>query len=115
MSFSGVNTSGTNGSGAIGSTGSGNGSSGAPTATLVTTQNNSLVLGVGTDYDNGIARTLGPNQTMVHQVLSSSGDTYWVQMQNATTPLSGTNVTVNDTAPTADRYDLSICEILPAP
>ena len=115
MTFSGVNTSGTNGSGAIGAVKSGSGSSGGPTATLVTTQNNSWVFGVGNDYDNAIAHTVGPNQTMVHQDLASSGDTYWVQRQNSATPLSGTSVTINDTAPTTDRYNFSICEILQAP
>src|SRR5215467_4738385 len=35
-------------------------------------------------------------------------------MQNAPTPSSGTTVTINDTAPTQHRYDLSICEFLPA-
>jgi hypothetical protein len=114
MSFSGVNTSGTNGSGAIGATKSGFGSSGAPTATLITTQNNSWVFGVGNDWDSAITRTLGPNQTLVHQDLASSGDTYWVQMQNGPTPSSGTSVTINDTAPTTDQFNLSICEILPA-
>jgi hypothetical protein len=29
--------------------------------------------------------------------------------------VAGTVVTINDTAPTGDRYNLSICEILPAP
>ena len=48
MSFIGVDTSGTNGSGAIGAVASGNASSGAPTATLVTTRNNSWVVGRGT-------------------------------------------------------------------
>jgi Domain of unknown function (DUF1929)/Bacterial Ig domain/Glyoxal oxidase N-terminus/Kelch motif len=71
-------------------------------------------LGVGNDYDNGIARTLGNNQTMVHQLLSSAGDTYWVQRQNAPTPVSGTSVTINDTAPTGDRYNLAIVEVLPS-
>ena len=53
---------------------------------------------------------------MVHQyVASAAGSTFWVQRQNSFTPLKGTTVTINDTAPTADRYDLSICEILPAP
>jgi hypothetical protein len=50
---------------------------------------------------------------MVHQYLALVGDTYWVQRQNAPTPTSGTNVTINDTAPAADRYDLSIVEVLP--
>jgi hypothetical protein len=114
MSFTGINTSGTNGSGAIGATGGGNGRSGAPTASLVTTRNNSLVVGVGNDYDNAISRTPGLFQTVVHQDLAPIGDTYWVQIQNSTTPLSGTTVTINDTAPTKDRYNLAICEIVPA-
>ena len=114
MSFSGVNTSGTNGSGAIGAVGSGNADPGAPTATLVTTANGSLVLGVGNDWDHAIARTLGPNQTMVHQLLATVADTYWVQRQSSTTSLSGTSVSINDTAPTSDRYNLAIVEILAA-
>ncbi len=115
MSFSGVDTSGSNGSGAIGATQSANASSGAPTAQLVTTRNESLVIGVGDDYDNAISRTLGSGQTLVHQYLSPVGDTYWVQMRNAPTPLSGTTVVINDTAPTGDRYNLAVCEVLAAP
>jgi len=114
MSFTGVDTSGTNGSGAIGAVGSANANPGAPTTSLVTTRNNSLVAGVGNDWDNAISRTLGPAQTMVHQYLATVGDTYWVQRQTAVTAMSGTTVTINDTAPTSDRYNLSICEVLPA-
>ena len=114
ITFTGVNTSGTNGSGAIGATQSANASKGAPTATLVTTQNSSWVFGVGNDYDNAIARTPGSGQSLVHQDLTAAGDTYWVQMQNNPTPLSGTSVIINDTAPTGDRYNLSIVEVLAA-
>jgi hypothetical protein len=115
MSFVGANTAGTNGSGAIGATASKSAATGAPTATLVTTANNSWVLGVGNDYDNAIARTPGAAQTVVHQDLTAAGDTYWVQRQTGTTPVSGTSVTLNDTAPTTDRYNLSLIEVLPAP
>ena len=115
MSFTGVDPSGTNGSGAIGATGTGNGSSGAPTASLVTTRDNSWVFGVGNDFDKAIARIPGPGQSLVHQYLTPVGDTYWVQMQNSPTPTSGTVVIINDTAPTTDRYNLTICEVLPAP
>ena len=114
MSFTGVNTSGANGSGAIGAVGSGNADPGVPTAALVTTVNGSLVLGVGNDWDNTIARTLGPNQAMVHQFLANVGDTYWVQRESNATSLSGTSVTLNDSAPTSDRYNLTIVEVLPA-
>jgi hypothetical protein len=113
MSFTGADPSGTNGSGAIGAVASGNASSGAPSTTVVTTRNNSWVFGVGNDFDNAIARSVGAGQSLVHQYLSSAGDTYWVQMQTNPTPLSGSSVTISDTAPTTDRYNLSICEVLP--
>jgi hypothetical protein len=115
MSFAGVNTSGTNGSGAIGAVGSKSAASGAPTASLVSTASNSWVIGVGNDYDNAIARTVGAGQTLLHQYLTPTGDTYWAQMQTTPVPMAGTTVAINDTAPTKDRFNLSICEILPAP
>lgn len=110
MSFTGVDTTG-NGTGAIGASGTGNSAAGAPTAGLVTTRANSWVLGVGCDWSAAINRTVGTGQTMVHQYLAPVGDTYWVQRQTATTPALGTTVTINDTAPTVDRYNLSIIEI----
>jgi hypothetical protein len=113
ISFAGVDPSGTNGSGAVGATASKSASSGAPTATLVTTQSNSWVFGVGNDFDHAIARTLGSNQTLVHQYLASVDDTYWVQRQDFPTPTSGTIVTINDITPTTDRYNLAIVEVLP--
>lgn len=114
MSFAGVDPTGSAGSGAIGAFASSNAQSGAPTASLVTTRNGSLVLGVANDYDNPISRTVGTGQNLVHQYLTPTGDTYWVQMQTAPVPLSGTTVKINDTAPTTDRYNLSIVEVLAA-
>jgi hypothetical protein len=73
---------------------------------------NSWVIGVGNDWDNAIARTMGPNQVLIHSYLPPIGDTYWVQRLTVPT-VSGTIVTINDTAPTSDEYNLSICEILP--
>jgi hypothetical protein len=113
VSFTGADASGSNGSGAIGAIGGASAASGAPTATLTTTRNNSWVVGVGNDFDNAIARTVGTGQALIHQVLTSSGDTYWVQRQINPTPVSGTAVKINDTAPTGDRYNLAIAEILP--
>lgn len=114
VAFTGTDTSGTNGSGAIGATGSGNSSRGAPTASLVTTRNSSWVFGVGNDFDNPLDRTPGSAQSLIHQYKPAVEDTYWVQRQNAATPLSGTTVTINDTAPTTDRFNLAIVEVLPA-
>jgi uncharacterized protein (TIGR03437 family) len=113
MSFIGVDTTGTNGSGAVGATGNGQARSGGPTASLTTTRNNSWVFGVGNDPHTNTARTLGSGQSLVHQFLPS-GATFWVQMQTAPTPVAGTHVTINDTAPTSDRYNLTIVEVLPS-
>jgi len=107
MSFAGVNTTG-----AIGAVSSKSAASGAPTASLVTTGANSLVIGVGNDFDNATVRTLGPAQTLIHQYLTPTGDTYWVQRQTSAIPASGTTVTINDTAPTKDRYNLAVVEVL---
>ena len=109
--FANVDTSGTNGSGAIGATASTSAKPGAPSATLTTTRANSWVFGVGNDYDNAVARTPGPNQVMVHQALPAVGDTYWVQRTTNPAAASGTSVTINDTAPSGDRYNLFIAEI----
>jgi len=109
VSFTGASTST-----GIGATGTGNAATGAPTANLTTTQNNSWVFGVGVDWSNDTARTVGSGQTIVHQdVDSTNGITIWAQRQNSTTPASGTSVTINDTAPTTDEWNLSLAEILP--
>jgi len=114
LSFIGADSSGLNGAGAIGAVGTGNSVSGAPTASIVTTRNNSWVFGVGNDWDNAISRTPGSNQSLVHQYLATVHDTYWVQKQTSAIAQSGTSVVLNDTAPTTDRYNLSIVEVLPA-
>jgi len=111
MSFSGIDATGTNGANAIGATATASGRSGAPTASLTTTRSGSLVVGVGNDFDNAISRTLGSGQTLIHQYLSPVGDTYWMQRSSAVTPTAGTTVTINDTSPTTDRYNLAITEI----
>ena len=54
------------------------------------------------------------NQSIIHQYLAAAGDTYWVQGQNAPTPLSGSTVAINDTSPTADHYNLTLIEVLPS-
>ena len=112
VSLAGVNTNSTGGSGAIGAVSSKSAASGAPTASLVTTGINSWVLGVGNDYDNAVTRSVPTGQTLLHQQLTSSGDTYWVQMQASAVPAAGTTVAINDTAPTKDRYNLAIVEVL---
>ena len=114
MSFKGADPSGVSGAGAIGAVKSASAAAGAPTGTLTTTRSGSWVFGVGNDWDHATARTLGSGQTLVHQYLATIGDTYWVQRMTNPTASAGTSVTINDTAPAGDRYDLSLVEILPA-
>lgn len=98
-----------------GAVGSGTAASGAPTATLTATRAGSLVWGVGNDWDNALARTVGAGQTKVDEDLGPTGDTYWVQRLTSPVPAAGTVVTVNDTQPAGDRYNLALIEIPPGP
>lgn len=121
MSFFGVDTTGSNGSGAIGAIATGNSSAGAPSASLVTTRNNSLVLGVGDDPTVAAGRTPAAGQVLVEQFTDacpvgftcpSAGTTLWVQQTSTTVAAAGTTVNMSDTAPSGDAYNLSAVEIL---
>ena len=91
------------------------GASGAPSVSLTTTANNSWVWGVGNDWDNAVARTIGPNQTMFDQFVDTgTGDTFWTQYQTGQNLASGTAVTINDTTPTGDSWNLAAIEIVPS-
>src|SRR4051812_37331028 len=114
VAFIGADTTGTNGSGAIGATAASNSAFGAPTAAVMTTRADSMVLGVGNDYDNAIARSPGVEQVIMQQSLTSAGDTYWVQRRLRGYP-AGTVVSIDDTAPVSDRYNLAVVEVLASP
>src|SRR5439155_11324615 len=59
--------------------------------------------------------TVGASQSMLHQFSPAvPADSFWMQSRSATIPASGTLVTINDTAPAGDRYNLTIGEVLPA-
>ncbi|HKU24738.1 MAG TPA: hypothetical protein VJQ54_04655, partial [Candidatus Sulfotelmatobacter sp.] len=113
VAFNGADVTGSNGSGAVGASAIFSSASGAPAGSVTTTRDGSWVFAVGTDWDNAIARTLGSNQIMVHQDLATVNDTYWVQRQNSASSPAGTIVTMNDTAPTSDKYNFAVVEILP--
>ena len=108
VAFSGADTT------VDGAVGTGNGTTGAPTATLTTTRAGSWVWGIGDDWDNARARTVGSGQTKFDEDLAPSGDTFWVQSQAAPGNPASTPVTINDTAPATDRWNLATIEILPA-
>jgi hypothetical protein len=97
--------------GGVGATATFHAPAGVPTGTVTTTQANSWVWAVGNDWLHANHRSVGPDQTLVHERLTGFGDTYWVQSQTNLTPVSGATVTVNDTAPKADPYNLILVEI----
>lgn len=99
---------------AIGATASANSAKGAPTGSLTTTRAGSWVLAAGNDWDSATSRTVGTGQTLIHQYLAASNDTYWAQRQTLPNANAGTFVTINDTAPVADRFNLSLVEVLPS-
>ena len=109
VSFSNVDTSGANGSGAIGATASANNHPGAPTATLVTTRSNSSIV----RCRQRLRQRHGSRGAPAKRSCINSGPIgdAWVQRTTGAVALSGTSVTISDTAPTGDRYNLSICEI----
>jgi len=91
------------------------GTTGAPTATLSPTKTGSWMWAVGNDWDRAVARSVGANQITADEYLAPVEDTFWVQRQTA--PSTGGSlvpVTINDTAPTNDRWNLAVIEIPPA-
>ena len=107
-SFSGADTS------ANGAVAGASGASGAPTAAVTSTRSGSWLWATGFDWDNATARVMGSGQTSVDQYLAAINATFWTQREVATTAAAGTKVTINDTAPTTDRWNLAAVEILPA-
>jgi hypothetical protein len=83
---------------------------GAPTASVRTTWAGSWVWGVGIDWAKGIARTPAAGQSIAAQHLDPT-DTYWTQATQKVTFVKGTVVTIHDTAPTADPYNMVLVEI----
>jgi hypothetical protein len=96
----------------IGATTTAFSAAGAPTASLKTTRPQTWVFAAGDDWLASINRTPGARQTIQQQSTDSAGDTYWVQPTTVPTQNAGTTVTINDTAPTGDPYDLALVEIL---
>jgi hypothetical protein len=97
----------------IGETVTGGAASGTPSVKLTTKGEGSYVIAVGHDWDRTIAHTLGPNQVMLHQYLDTmSEDTTWSQYKGQITGAAKSEVTMNDRAPTTDRWDMAAVEIL---
>ena len=97
----------------IGAKGTFSAAVGAPGGTIATTHAGSWVWGVGFDPASATGPTVAAGQTLLNQLLGRKpASTSWVQSTTLPTPVSGTNVTINDTAPTAYPYVLAVAEIL---
>ncbi len=105
VAFSGADTT------TSGAVGTASAATGAPSVSLTTTTSGSWVWAVGDDYDRAVSRTVGAGQTKFDEFLAGSGDTYWTQSQTAPGNPANAKVTLNDTAPTTDRWDLAAIEI----
>jgi hypothetical protein len=51
-------------------------------------------------------------QKLVAEATGKPGDTYWVQAPISPAQSAGTIVMINDTAPTRDRWNLALIEVL---
>lgn len=83
---------------------------GAPTVSLTPVASGSWIGAVGVDVDKSVKRTVGAAQTIDAQNVDADADTYWVQHRNARS-VAGTRVSVNDTAPTTDRFGFVAIEV----
>jgi hypothetical protein len=98
------------GSAGVGAVASAASAKGAPAVSLTPVASGSWIGAVGVDVDNSIKRTVGSAQTIDAQNVDAAADTYWVQHRNAQS-VAGTRVSVNDTAPTTDRFGFVAIEV----
>ena len=97
----------------VGANAHASGPSGAPHVALKTLAGTSLVFAVGNDWDRAAARKLPVGWVMLDQWPNTgTGDTYWSQYTNHPTGKAGTHVSVADTAPTNDRWNLAAVELV---
>lgn len=96
----------------IGASVAGSAATGAPRLSLTTVSPTSLVFAVGHDWDNAAPRTLPSGWASLDQwVNTSTGDTFWSQYTNTPTGTAGSVVTVGDTAPTTDQWNMAAVEL----
>jgi len=101
--------------GGVGASAAGSAASGAPSVGLTTTAAGSLSYAVGNDYDNAIGRTVDTGQQLISQWIdTATGDTYWVQGTSAAAVAAGQHLTLGDTAPAGDQWNLAAVEVTPA-
>jgi hypothetical protein len=108
-----LTTIGLTGASGIGASAAAGAARGAPTIRLTTAAAGSALFASGNDWTRSVARTLGAGQRLLSQNLDAgTGDTYWTQYRSAPSASAGQSATLNDTAPTADRFNLAAVEVL---
>jgi hypothetical protein len=101
--------------GGIGTSAIASAASGPPTVGLTATAPGSLSYAVGNDWDTATPRKPGPGQSLISQLVNTkSGDTFWVQGTTTPSPSVGSAITLNDTEPTADRWNMAAVEVIPS-
>jgi hypothetical protein len=101
------------GTGGIGAVATGSAKKGAPHVALTTTRANSMVFGVGNDWETATARKPGFDQVILNQWLDKrAGETFWSQNTALPNLPSGSRVALNDTAPTRDEWNFVAVEVL---
>jgi hypothetical protein len=97
----------------VGASVAGSASNGAPNLKLTTTGGTSLVYAVGNDWDNPTPRTFPSGWVALDQWANTgAGDDYWSQYTNVPTGPAGSVITVSDTAPTNDSWNMVAVELL---
>jgi hypothetical protein len=102
------------GSGGVGASAVAAAASDPPSVSLTANAAGSLSFAVGNDYDTNTARTLSAGQAMVAETQAPSGDDFWVQMTASASTVAGHTVTLSDSAPTGDQWNLAAVEVTPS-
>ena len=99
----------------VGASAAASAASGAPGLTLKATAAGSVAYAVGHDWDSATAHVPGTGQSLINQWLDAgTGDTYWAQSTTSPTTTAGQAVSLNDTQPTKDQWNLAAVEVTPA-
>jgi len=96
----------------VGSVASASAPTGAPTASLSTTGPSAVIYGAGSDATSATAHAPVGGQSLVHQDLdTAAANTFWVQQLDGDSGAVDNSITIADTAPTTDAFNLSVVEI----
>jgi hypothetical protein len=87
---------------------------GAPAATLTTTKAGSLIVAVGHDWTHAAVASPGTGQVLDNLFIDEVvHDSTWVQ-HTGPVAVQGSHVSIGDTTPTTDAWDLAAVEVTPA-